>query len=84
MAPPIDTQYYWQIGQASSFEWFTYKICSFEKLFNHFKEKMLAANGGADKHQCVGLVSPVCLLAVLYTQDYVANDTKRDEDMELD
>lgn len=66
MAPPIDTQYYWQTGPASSFEWFTNKICSFEDLFNHNKANMLAANGGADQGQCVGFVSPTCLLTKLY------------------
>ena len=56
MSPPIDTKYYWQAGPASSFAWFDGKICAFADLFNHFKAEMLAANGGADKGQCVGMV----------------------------
>lgn len=70
MSPPIDTQYYWQTGPASSFEWFTNKICSFTDLFNHFKDNMLAANGGADKNECVGFVSPTYLLIVSNTQEF--------------
>ncbi|MCJ1464303.1 hypothetical protein MMC07_002916 [Pseudocyphellaria aurata] len=56
MAPPIDTKYYMQTGPASSFEHFTKKICSFEDLFNHNKAHMLAANGGADKNECVHFI----------------------------
>lgn len=70
MSPPIDSQYHKQSGPASSFEWFTKHICSFEDLFNHFKTDMLNSNGGSDKNECVGFVSRPCLLPVLYTEDY--------------
>lgn len=59
MSPPIDTNYYWQTGPASSFAHFNDKICAFVDLFNHFKDEMLAANGGSDAGPCVGLVGSI-------------------------
>ena len=67
---PIDNNYYGNggavgpmfHGDAGTFgAFFDNRMCSFIDLFNNAKQDMLDANGTADRFDCVGMVSTICV-----------------------